>query len=178
MLQVTFLLLGFRVPPPVSCADVCIRDLCKISIGTCSSAHTISCLLLSLFVSLAWGTYNSHLNSIKRRCFLVWANIRQFIFHSAKSPQKEAKAGCFIKWPIQADTCTTAEPMFAQASVHIRTESTGRLMATASVPLIISTPFFPLPAHILKSNEAYGGKEGKTSRIILRYLDSNSEESL
>lgn len=44
----------------------------KISIGTCSSAHTISCLLLSLFVSLAWGTYNSHLNSIKRRRFLAW----------------------------------------------------------------------------------------------------------
>ncbi len=55
-------------------------------------------------------------------------NIRQLIFHSAKSPQKEAKAGYFIKWLIQADTCTTAEPMFAQASVHIRMESMGRLM--------------------------------------------------
>lgn len=106
------------------------------------------------------------------------ANIRQFIFHSAKSLQKDAKAGCFIKWPIQADTCTTAEPMFAQASVHIRTESMGRLMGYCLCTIDYLHAIFPLPAHILKSNEAYGGKEGKTSRIILRYLDSNSEESL
>lgn len=38
---------------------------------------------------------------------------------------------------------------------------------------------FPLPPQILKSNEAYGEKkEGKPSRIILSYLDSNREGSL
>lgn len=69
--------------------------------------------------------------------------------------------------------------MFAHASVCIRMESIERLMAYCLYTIDYLHAIFPLPAQILKSNEAYGEKkEGKPSRIILSYLDSNREGSL
>lgn len=144
VLQVTFLSVRLSCASPRSAVLLFALGIFdKISIGTCSSAHTISWLLLSLFVSFAWGNVQLPPEFNKTLTLLGVANSRQFIFHSAKSPQKEAKTGCFIKWPIQADTCTTAEPMFTQASVHIRTGSMERLMGYCLCTIDYLNAIFP-----------------------------------
>lgn len=48
--------------------------------------------------------------------------------------------------------------MFAHASVCIRMESIGRLMAYCFYTIDYLHAIFPPPAQILKSNEAYGEK--------------------